>query len=392
MTRQERVLKAFRHETPDRTPLFEIFQPFHPIHWEICGLTIGSHMGMHWDAMADGVDWEELVDAQAQSAFAVNKFFGVDMVRLPGNPRRDYDRPRKLGPGRWERGGKIYVFDERTKLVILESPAAYSKKQDEDVVRRELEEWNGSVPEPAMEQEALYQRVRELSTAEGIDWLYMKEIGAGTGAAFYPPFLLMWLILEPDLFQKWLARQKAHGMASTRRALNAGYDVIALGGDVSSDKGPVISPDHYRHYLLPVIQEQTKLIHDHGKLAVYTSDGNHWQIYEEMFFKSGVDGYKEVDFAAGMTYDKIIEAGIDRQVCILGNMDARYVMCLGSTDEVALATRQCLEYGLRSPGGHILHLSHSVHEDVRTENYYTMVNTYRECFGMQGLTKPNKNL
>ena len=30
--RRERVMKAFAHEESDRTPLFEIFQPFHPIH------------------------------------------------------------------------------------------------------------------------------------------------------------------------------------------------------------------------------------------------------------------------------------------------------------------------------------------------------------------------
>ena len=46
---------------------------------------------------------------------------------------------------------------------------------------------------------------------------------------------------------------------------------------------------------------------------------------------------------------------------------------------------QCLKLGQKSPGGHILHASHSVHEDVIPENYYTVVNAYREFFDMEPL-------
>ena len=37
---RERVARAFAHQEPDRTPLYEIFQAYHPIHWSICGRTI----------------------------------------------------------------------------------------------------------------------------------------------------------------------------------------------------------------------------------------------------------------------------------------------------------------------------------------------------------------
>ena len=84
-------------------------------------------------------------------------------------------------------------------------------------------------------------------------------------------------------------------------------------------------------------------------------------------------------------FPKLIEAGITEQVCILGNMDARYMMCNAEPSEVVEATRHCLDWGRQSPGGHILHLSHSVHEDVKIENYRAMVDTYREYFGMEKL-------
>src|SRR5664279_1455880 len=151
--------------------------------------------------------------------------------------------------------------------------------------------------------------------------------------------------------------------------LRRGYEVVAFGGDVSCDKGPFISPRHYHELILPVIQEHATVIHNGGAKAVYTSDGNHWPIAEDFFFNSGVDGYKEVDQAAGMTWPRLIEAGVDRRLCILGNLDARYTLCLGTPEQVKQEVRECLDYGRQSPGGHILHASHSGHEEVRVENY-----------------------
>ena len=56
-----RVKNAFRHKAPDRTPIFEIFQPFHPIYWDIYGRTVATDMTMNWDAKAEGISWEELI-------------------------------------------------------------------------------------------------------------------------------------------------------------------------------------------------------------------------------------------------------------------------------------------------------------------------------------------
>jgi len=48
---------------------------------------------------------------------------------------------------------------------------------------------------------------------------------------------------------------------------------------------------------------------------------------------------------------------------------------------------ECLRYGQQTPGGHILHASHSVHEDVKVENYYAAVAAYREFFGLEPLPR-----
>ena len=388
--KKERIARAFAHKEPDHTPLFEIFGTYHPIHWDICGRNVATDMAMAWDAMSEGIAWQELVDAQITADYTISRYFDLDMVRLNGAPPRDYVRPVKTGETTWSRNNTKYRLNPGTKLVELENPAqgeAYSQRISEDETRREIEEWDGSPPVLPDQVDPVLRGVQALAEADGVDLTYMGEIGAGTGVAFYPPFLLMWIITEPALYQRWLAKQKANGLAVTEQLIKSGCSVIAMGGDVSCDKGPFISPAHYDEFILPVIREHVTLIHNMGARAVYTSDGNHWPIKEGLFFQSGVDGYKEVDQAAGMTWPRLIEEGVSEKVCIIGNIDARYTLCLGSKEDVRAEVTECLSYGQQSPGGHILHASHSVHEDVKAENYYAVVDAYRDFFGLEKLSR-----
>ena len=167
-----------------------------------------------------------------------------------------------------------------------------------------------------------------------------------------------------------------------------GCTVVAMGGDVSCDKGPFLSPRMYHEFILPAIQRHVRLIHEAGARAVYTSDGNHWLIKDDLFFNSGVDGYKEVDKAAGMTWPRLIAEGVYGRVCILGNLDARHTLCHGTPEDVRREVIECLRYGQTGPGGHILHASHSVHEDVKRRTTWPPCNAYREFFGMERLPQP----
>ena len=386
----ERVNRAFAHRAPDRTPLFEIFSPFHPIYWDVAGRNAATDMGLAWDAMADGIDPAELFAMNVKAQYDVNKFFGVDMVRLNGSPGGQYTRPIKTGPTTWTLNGVKYHRDEKTDLVVLENPAeesSYSHRYSEENLRRQIEEWDGSAPEYTGGEDPTIAAVRQYADADGVEWAYMGEIGAGTGVAFYPPFMLMWMLDQPDLVHRWIEMQKVNAWVGTRRLVASGCTVIAMGGDVSCDKGPFISPALYREFILPVIKEHVDLIHQLGAQAIYTSDGNHWPIKQEFFFDSDIDGYKEVDQAAGMTWPRLIDEGVSEKVCIVGNLDARYNLCHGTPAEVRAEVIECLDYGRRTPGGHVIHASHSVHEDMPVENYYAAVEAYREYFGMGKLPR-----
>ena len=383
----DRVHQALAHRPTDRTPLFEIFSPYHPILWRICGRNPATDSSMAWDALAEGITQDELLSLNIKAQYDINRYYGVDMVRLNGCPGCGEPRPVKTGANTWTLNGVRYHRDAKTDLVVLEDPAAeasYSHRYDEAVLRRQIEAWDGRGP-ATVGGDPVLAGVKALAKRDGVEWAYMGEIGCGTGVAFYPPFMLMWLIEAPELVRRWIEMQKAHAFPATRRQIADGCSVIAMGGDVSCDKGPFLSPALYREFILPAIQEHVDLIHSLGATAVYTSDGNHWPIKQEFFFDSRIDGYKEVDQAAGMTWPRLIAEGVADRVCIIGNLDARHNLCHGTVDDVATEVKACLDYGRQARGGHILHASHSVHEDMPAENYHAAVTAYRRYFGLAPL-------
>ncbi|MFA6715401.1 MAG: uroporphyrinogen decarboxylase family protein [Victivallaceae bacterium] len=386
-----RIRNAFMHLENDRTPLFELFWDFHPIYWDVCGRNPATDESVYWDALSEGISLTELVEYQAQAKYKMAKFFGLDIINVGFNVETIPFRPKKTGKGKWLLDKEEYYFDDRTKRIrklnYTAKDAFSCGKSEEDEREFIKRNFNCEIKKIAPERLLVLKRLKELAEKDGRDLVYMGEIGAGTGVAQYPEFMLMWMIAEPDLLQKWIQIKARQAFYETTELISAGCEIIALGGDVSCDKGPLISPGHYREFVLPVIREHVDIVHKMGAFAVYTSDGNHWKIKDDFFFNSGIDGYKEVDCAAGMTFSRLVDEGVKDRVCIIGNIDARHLLCNGSAEEVKRNVIDCLELGRKTPGGHILHTSHSVHEDVKTENYYAMNNAYREYFGLETIKK-----
>ena len=388
--KQKRIAAAFAHKENDRTPLFELFWPFHPIYWNICGQNVGTNQAMRWNALAEGISIEELIKADAEAIFKMAKFFELDMLRVTPREKRNFERPVITEENKWSLNGMVYKWDERLSLVVPDNPdgsKGFSSMIEQETAREEAIAFDPDIP-PLIPDDtfAVFEEVKKLASKENIEFVYMAEVKSGTAAALYPSFVWIWMLEEPELYLKWLEKQSSYGKAVMEEYLKRGIKVMAMGGDISCDKGPVISPALYRELVLPTIKDIVNMVHKYDAYAVYTSDGNHWPIKNEFFFETDIDGYKEVDKAAGMTFERLIEEGIDRKVCIIGNIDARHTMCHGTTDEIRNEVINCLNLGRKSPGGHILHTSHSVHEDVPCKNYYTMVNTYREYYGMAPLT------
>ena len=69
----QRVDDAFAFRAPDRTP--------------------ATDAGLYWDALAEGITGDELLELSVDAQYRINRYFEVDMVRFNGAPGPNYRRP-----------------------------------------------------------------------------------------------------------------------------------------------------------------------------------------------------------------------------------------------------------------------------------------------------------
>jgi hypothetical protein len=94
-----------------------------------------------------------------------------------------------------------------------------------------------------------------------------------------------------------------------------------------------------------------------------------------------VDGYLEIDLHAGMDLGRL-KAQYGGLVALFGNLDCGNTLSFGTEDEVRRHVLDCLDAGA-GLGGHILCASNAITASVPLSNYLTVVNAYRERFGLK---------
>ena len=194
--------------------------------------------------------------------------------------------------------------------------------------------------------------------------------------------ILMNFLAEPDLVELVMDKVLACNMEIVRRAIRAGAEVIILGDDYASNKGPMMSPAVFAQFILPRLRRMVDLIHEEGALCVKHSDGNLYPILE-MIVSAGPDGLNPVEPVAGMTLSRTKQLVGDR-VCLVGNIDCAHLLPHGTVDEVRAAVRQAIA-DAGPGGGFILSSSNSIHSSCSPRNFMAMVAACHE-FGAYPLT------
>ncbi len=154
------------------------------------------------------------------------------------------------------------------------------------------------------------------------------------------------------------------------RAIKEGADAVVSGDDYANQHGTVMSPQHFRKFVLPYLKQSIDAAHDSGVPYIKHTDGNIWAVLEDMV-KAGIDALDPIEPAAGMDIGEV-KARYGDRIAVIGNVDCSFVLTRGTTEEVVDAVKETIAKA--SPGGgHILASSNSVHPAVKPENYKAMV-------------------
>ncbi len=363
MTGRERVLRAYRHQEVDRTPIGEMY-PIAPPSRDVilgkpCGFT--ERMEMMRDA-----DWLTIVENDAQDAVAIVEKLGFDMIGLSANLMPGFERPRPITEYKWEYSESIHEFLPESAIT-----RTYGKEKTFEPVR---EDSNPSVPEP---QFYVFRRAKELLKESG------NELGIFAPVYGIPVATLgsrlEWFHSNQEGLHQYYDDCTKNVMATATKYAELGADVIGLGGDLAADMGPMISPKHYHEFIMPQIRRQADELHKFGVFVNNTTDGDLWLILDDFLIETHVDGFGEIDIAAGMDMARLKREYGDR-ICFVGNLDIRWTFTRGTTEDCKKAMIKCIRDGWGN-GGHVICTSNIVHKDVKPENFLSAIDAYHDYFG-----------
>lgn len=378
MLPRERVQAAFEHRPADRIPIYhggwsawaarvvlgrEAYVGGGIQQWrEACALWQGP------EAHA------EFIERSFQDALAVSLAAGQDMIRpeywrYPVKPTRRLDEHTFLygdPEGLWE----VRRFDPLSEMfqVVDKSPRPPTTIEDlERLVEqseKELERYN-----PSRASFETYARAQDTRGEE------YAVAGAGVGVGI--PQTAEWLmamVMRPDLVARYLDVTAACAERNAAVMADIGIRYLRGGGDFAGNSGPMYSPRAFHELVLPRLQRVSEACHKVGCYHLFASDGNLWPVADDLFGRSGVDGFYEIDRLAGMDL-RLLRERFPR-LTLLGGL-ASQTLHLGTRDDVVAQALDALE-SARELQGVIVGVSNYPVPGTPPENILAMLETIRD--------------
>jgi uroporphyrinogen decarboxylase len=187
--------------------------------------------------------------------------------------------------------------------------------------------------------------------------------------------LLVDYIDDPDLAHTLAEMVNDYKIRLMRRAIREGADAIVSGDDYATAHGLMMSPAHFRQFILPYLKRSIDAAHEMGVPFIKHTDGNIWSILD-MMVEAGIDGIDPIEPLAGMDIGEV-KARYGDRIAVIGNVDCSIVLTQGTREEVEEAVKETIAKASLG-GGHILASSNSIHPAVKPENYVAMVEAARK--------------
>jgi uroporphyrinogen decarboxylase len=179
---------------------------------------------------------------------------------------------------------------------------------------------------------------------------------------------------NPDFAANLVDKMAAACQRFAEAMIEAGVDVLFVTDDYADNHGPYINLKLLREHELPSLKKIVDKAHHHGVPVLKHSDGNLYPILDEIC-ATGIDGLHPIEPGPMDLGD--VKAKYGGRICLLGNVDCKYVLPYGSEDDVRRDVQRCIDAGGKN-GGFVLTSSNSMHSNVRVENIYTMVDEARK--------------
>ena len=363
MSHRERFLTAIDLGEPDLVPITDLgLDP--PIVESIIGRKIGG-TGL---SLIGGAGWEASVKSRIALSEACLKL-GFDAVPAVSDytlASKRY-RPKALSKGRF--------IDEWGRLM---EPRAETKTTwwIGGTVDTEEEMERYTPPDP--DEEGRFELVEKvIKTLKGKDAAIMGQVHSGWHMAFQVrggiDRLLIDMYRRRELTHRFMDKIATTCLGMTKQLIDGGVEVIFMTDDYADCHSPFMSMEQFREFELPNIRRLVDYAGRRGIQVLKHTDGNIYPILDDMV-EAGITGIHPIE--PGTMDLRDVKQSYGDKICLLGNVDCRYVLPFSSEEDVRRDVRRCID-AAAGGGGYVLASSNSIHANCKVENVYTMVDETR---------------
>lgn len=365
MSHRERFFTAVDLGQPDMVPITDLgLDP--PIIEAITGERLG---GFSLIAGSEDDPWETSIRNRIAMCKACLKlgFDGVPAISDYALCSKRY-KPRFISETRFiDEWGRILDSRPETKTTWW---VGGTVETDEDMK-------NYVPPEP--DAEGIYEMIeRVLKPLRTEDVAVLCQGHAGWHMAFQVrggiDKLLIDMYRRPAVTRRFIEKIAKACAGMVELMLDAGAEVAFITDDYADNRSPFMTLKQFREFELPNIRRDVEIAKKRGIPVFKHTDGNIYPILNDMV-AAGIRGIHPIE--PGAMDLKDVKTRYGDKICILGNVDCRYVLPFGSEEDVRRDVRRCIDAAAEG-GGYILTSSNSIHANCKVENIYTMVDEARK--------------
>jgi uroporphyrinogen decarboxylase len=350
MNARERVLAAFAHREPDRVPINYYANP-----------GIGLRLKAYYGLAAD--DHEGLREA-----------LGVDFrtVQAPYvGPKLHEDLPDRSVDmwgihRRWIEHGSGGYWD-------------YCDFPLQNATLEEVEAWPMPSPDDFDYDQLAAQCERWVDYCVVLGGAGLPDVINSTGMIRTMQQVLLDFALDDPACLRYIDRRVEVLLAVTGRSLEAargGIDLLWMGEDLGTQKGPMISLAMFRKQIRPRHQKFVDLAKCYGlPVAIHSCGSSSWAF--EDFIEMGIDVVDTLQPEAKDMAPAYLKAQYGDRLAFHGCISTAGPVAYGTVEETVEYVRETLEV-MMPGGGYALSPTHMLQDNSATENVVAMYEAAQE--------------
>jgi len=377
MDSRERFIRALCRERPDRVPLF-VFGVNGAVLEKLLGRPVVQRNPKAYLEMCSKGDVEKANMLTVEDHVELVERFDLDAVREVNqvggwliDPRWEYfprgTKVLRKGENLWEVNGVPVQYMPEVNSLYVPKPFLPT---DPDEAKEYLKSiWN-DVSIPDQETLVVERLSRRLKGKR-----FILAVVQGTFLPFFSPstHMMVWLHRRPDVLKMWLEYYLRVNIERAKAKIDAGADAIIENDDYATTMGPMISPKHFREYVLPNLKRLCDEVHKRGAYFIKHTDGDISMILEDIV-DAGIDGIHPLEKKAGMDIGAV-KAKYGKRVCVIGNIDGSLGGDRGK-EYIVNETLECIRSAAPG-GGYIMTTSNVITSDARVENFIAWIDAVK---------------